>query len=92
VIIFPKNLSKLLVTLVENLQKFPNLGKVFFQTTKFVIRKIKTLHTSISVLFLGEIRPLSHQKEVTPNPTRKVFFGGRGGKWAKSRHISRGKS
>jgi uncharacterized C2H2 Zn-finger protein len=44
-IFFPKNLSKLLVkfTLVENLQKLPNLGKVF-QTTKFLIRKIKTLH------------------------------------------------
>jgi hypothetical protein len=76
---------------LENLQKFPNLGKVF-QTTNFVIRKIKTLHTSFSVLFLGEIWPLSHQKEVTPNPTTKVFFCSWGEKMSKSRHISRGKS
>jgi hypothetical protein len=66
VIFFPQKLSKLLLkfTLVE----------------KFVIRKIKTLHTSFSILFLGEIWPLSHQKEVTPNPSTKVFFwGGKNG-------------
>jgi hypothetical protein len=28
---------------------------------------------------LGEIWPLSHQKEVTPNPTTKVFLGGKNG-------------